>query len=77
MVFEGINRTGAVRTNLGGAFPPAGSVCGDVLHAFVFVNEPSAPESVSSQCATACRGCGARVHDSGCNAGAKEWKLCV
>lgn len=43
VVFEGINWTRAVGTILGNAFAPAGSVCGDILHALVFVNESSAP----------------------------------
>ena len=77
MVFEGINRTRAVRANLRNAFAPAGSVRRDVLHAFVFVNESSTPESVCGQCAVARRGCRAREHGCGCNACPKGWMSCV
>ena len=77
MVFEGVNRTRAVRANLGNAFAPAGSVCRDILHAFVFVNESSTPESVCGQCAAARRSCRAREHGCGCNAGNAGLELCA
>lgn len=71
MVFEGINRTRAVRTNLGNAFTPAWSVCRDIFHAFVFVNESSLPESVCGQCAVTRRSRRAREHGY-CNAGLRS-----
>ena len=64
-----------MRTDLGNALAPAGSVCGYILHAFVLVNESSTPESVRGQCAAARRSCRARKHGNGCNAGLREQEL--